>query len=116
MINLLHLFANEEQTVTFAAGQPIFEIGDEGREMYVVLSGRVDVILGNTVVETIGPGGIFGELALLNASPRSASIVAHDDCRVFPINEERFYSLVQEHPDFSLHVMNIMAERLRRQT
>jgi CRP-like cAMP-binding protein len=116
MINLLHLFANEEETVSFAAGQSIFEIGDEGREMYVVLDGQVDAIVNDIVLETIEPGGIFGELALLNSSPRSASIVARSDCRLLPINKQRFYSLVQEYPFFSLHVMDVMAERLRRQT
>lgn len=116
MINLLPLFDNEENTVSFTAGQTIFEIGDEGREMYVVLDGQVDVVVDNQVLETIEPGGIFGELALLNSTPRSASIIARSDCRVLPINEQRFYSLVQEFPFFSLHVMNIMAERLRRQT
>lgn len=121
MINLSNLldneqFNDEQERVSFAAGQTIFEIGDEGHEMYVVIEGQVDVIINSKVIETIEPGGIFGELALINSSPRSASVVARSDCRLMPINEQRFFSLVQEFPSFSLQVMKIMAERIRRQT
>jgi CRP/FNR family transcriptional regulator, cyclic AMP receptor protein len=116
VINLLYLFTSEQETVSFTAGQTVFEIGDEGRDMYVVLDGQVDVVVNNKVLETIEPGGLFGELALISSSPRSASVIARSDCRLMAINEQRFFSLVQEFPFFSLHVMSIMAERIRRQT
>ena len=62
------------------------------------------------------PGGIFGELALIDSSPRSAAAVAHTDCRLAVIGERRFIFLVQQTPYFALEVMSVMAQRLRRQT
>ncbi|HEU5100134.1 MAG TPA: Crp/Fnr family transcriptional regulator [Roseiflexaceae bacterium] len=61
-----------------------------------------------------GPGGIVGEMALIDDRPRSATAVAATDCRLVPIDERRFTFLVQQTPMFALAVMRVMAERLRR--
>ncbi len=112
----LRLFRNDEDAEFYPAGETIFEAGDVGEYMYVVNQGEVEVVLNGRVIETVEAGGILGEMALIDNSPRSAAAVAKTDCRLFPLNRRRFTFLIQEHPFFALHVMSIMAERLRRQT
>jgi len=98
----------------FAAGQPIFIEGQPGDVMYMVKEGEVDLFIHGKVVETLGPGGILGEMALIDRKPRSASAVARTDCQLVPINEGRFQFLVQQTPYFSLEVMRVLVHRLRR--
>ncbi len=105
-------FASEQRG--FAAGQIIFSAGESGDVMFVVKEGEVDVLVGNQVVETIGAGGIFGEMALIDRNPRSASAVAKTDCQLVPIDEARFKFLVQQTPFFAIEVMRVMARRLRQ--
>jgi len=115
-LNLLSLFRNEKQIENYSAGQCIFSAGDPGTVMYVVTEGAVDVIANGRVIETIEAGGILGELALVDQSARSATAVAKTECKLAAIDERRFTFLVQETPFFALHVMGVMARRLRRQT
>ncbi len=84
--------------------------------MYAVVEGEVQIVLRGKVLETIGEGGIFGELALLDDRPRSASAIAGTDCRVAVIDLKRFTVLTQQTPFFAVEVMGVMAERLRRIT
>ncbi|MGH8580744.1 MAG: cyclic nucleotide-binding domain-containing protein [Gammaproteobacteria bacterium] len=110
------IFKNEPDLLTFAAGQVIFAIGEPGDGMYAVLKGEVDMMMGKRVLETVKDGGIFGELALIDQSPRSAAAVAKPACRLARISEERFAFLVQQTPYVALQVMRVMAYRLRRET
>jgi CRP-like cAMP-binding protein len=64
-------------------------------------------------VEEIGAGGIFGEMALIDQSPRGATVTAVEDCEVIPIDERLFIILVQRSPYFGLEVMRILVGRLR---
>jgi CRP/FNR family cyclic AMP-dependent transcriptional regulator len=99
---------------SFATGATIFAAGDKGDAMYVVRTGEVVIERGGQVMETLGPGGIFGEMALIDGSPRSATARAKTDCVVAPINEKSFLFLVHETPFFAIAVMRTLAERLRR--
>jgi CRP-like cAMP-binding protein len=96
-------------------GDVIFNEGDAGDYMFIVQEGLVDIILNGKVVETVGEGGILGEMALVDQESRSAGAVAKTDCRVVPVSQKQFTFMVQETPYFALQVMHIMAERLRRQ-
>ncbi|HUC45145.1 MAG TPA: cyclic nucleotide-binding domain-containing protein, partial [Hyphomicrobiaceae bacterium] len=71
----------------FAAGEKIFVEDDEGSAMYVVRSGRVNIITYGTVLESVGPNGMFGEMALIDGSPRSATAVACEASEVAPIDK-----------------------------
>ena len=108
----LSLFRNAE-TREFAAGEIIFSAGEEGTVMYVVAEGEVDIWVGPVFAETVTPGGIFGEMALIDRSVRSADAIAKTDCRLIPLDQRRFQYLISETPFFALQVMKIMAERLR---
>ena len=76
-------------------------------------SGEVDLAVGGTVVETVGPGGIFGEMALIEHEARSATAIAKTPCELVPIDERRFSFMVQQTPNFAMHVLRTLAHRLR---
>jgi len=112
----LDLFHNTDRWQAYHAGDAIFRVGDRGDRMYVVLEGKVRLSASGRELELLGPGGVFGEIALIDSGPRSADAVAVSDCRVVPIDESWFKFLVQQTPFFSLQIMRVMAERLRRTT
>jgi CRP/FNR family cyclic AMP-dependent transcriptional regulator len=97
----------------FKAGEVIFKQGDAARELFVIQSGEVEIRLGNRVLETLPQYGIFGEMALIDAAPRSATAVAATDVKVVPIGEKQFLFLIGNTPHFALNVMRTMAARLR---
>ena len=81
--------------------------------MYVVLEGSLDIMISDAVVETVGEGGIFGEMALIDDSPRAASAIARTACRLVSVDRKRFHLMVDRNPSFSTLVMKLMADRLR---
>lgn len=96
-----------------AAGTDIFNEGDPGDKMYVVKEGDVDLSINGKIVASVGVGGIFGEMALIDNKPRSATAHAKINCVLVPINEARFLELVHQKPSFALEVMKVLVERLR---
>src|SRR5262245_21783525 len=110
----LNLFQHTSNVETFSAGQQIIEEGQPGDVMYVIQEGQADIRLGKKVIDTAGPGGIIGEMALLSDKPSSASVVAKTDCRLVPVDEKQFVYLVHQSPYFAIQVMRVLADRLRR--
>ncbi len=96
------------------AGETLFEKGEAGADMYLVLEGKIDVRVGDRVVESVGMHGIVGEMALLDNAPRSATAVAASAGEVAVIDRSVFLDLVRENPAFSLYVMQRMAMRIRK--
>lgn len=94
----------------------IMNEGEGGVFMYIVLEGRVAISIKSKVVERIGPGGIFGEMALVDQSPRAASAVAETDCSLLSINRGDFLSLVKSNPAFAVSLLRALADRLRYMT
>jgi CRP/FNR family cyclic AMP-dependent transcriptional regulator len=113
-MKLPEVFANPVNIRSFAKGTPIFSIGDDSGEMFVVQSGEVDIVINGKVVETIGPDGFFGEISLIDETTRTADAIARTDCRLLPVNRHHFLYMVDEMPQFALHVMKGMADRLRK--
>ena len=113
-MNPADLFRLDTETTNLSPGEAVFRQGEKGEELFVLLEGDVDVVVGDRVVEAAGRGAILGEMALIDNSPRSASAIARTACRLVAINRKRFIFMVQQTPNFSLHVMKVMAERLRR--
>ena len=97
----------------YAAGQVVFQQGEDGDAMYGVRDGEVAIVIGDVEVEVVGPGGFFGEMALIDHGPRSASAVAKTAAHLVTIDERRFQFMVQQTPFFSLDVMRVLAKRLR---
>lgn len=111
----ISLFRNATDFKTFSAGETIFQEGQPGDVMYIVKEGEVNVLVHGMVIYTIrGPGGMLGEMALIDTQPRSATAVAKTACKLIPIDQKRFTFLVQQTPFFAVEVMRTMAERLRR--
>lgn len=98
----------------FRSGEIIFRQGEPRTFMFVVNEGEVEIRIGERVVEVVEPAGIFGEMAMIDGSPRTATAVARSDCKLVPIDEKRFQFLVQQTPYFAIEVMRILAGRLRR--
>src|SRR5262245_27052734 len=108
------LMAVDDRPLTLQAGQYLFKQGDPASEMYVVRTGSVTLEAGGRILETVGPGGVIGEMALIDPVPRSATAVAGLDCTVTVVNEYTLLELVRKVPGLSLEIMRIMAGRLRR--
>ena len=94
----------------------IMNEGEGGVFMYVVLEGRVAISIKSKVVERIGPGGIFGEMALVDQSPRAASAVAETESSLLSINRSDFLSSVKTNPVFAVSLLRALADRLRFMT
>jgi CRP/FNR family transcriptional regulator, cyclic AMP receptor protein len=102
----------------YDVGDVIFEEGSSGRELYVVLDGKIDIakITGTTktLIVTLGKGEFFGEMAVIDGSSRSATaIAAAPKTRVMRINHARFVYLVSQQPAFALMIMDALSKRLR---
>ena len=100
----------------FPAGALIIKEGEPGHVMYIVKEGIVEIRAGGRLLESVAPGGIVGEIALIDAKERSASVVARTDCQLLPVDEEQFVLLVEQVPYFALQVIRVLAARLRRAT
>ena len=112
-MNRLDVFRHAE-SLTFEAGYVIFSAGDEGHHMYAIVEGSVAIKDGEFLLETLSAGDVFGEMALIDRSPRSATAVTVSPARVVQVDEKTFERLVQQTPYFALDVMSVMAARLRR--
>ena len=101
----------------FDVGDIVFEEGSTGRELFVVLDGRIDIVkrdgASKTTIVTLGKGEFFGEMAVIDGSARSATAIsAAPKTRVMRINHARFVYLVSQQPAFALMVMDALSKRL----
>jgi CRP-like cAMP-binding protein len=94
----------------------LFRANDPATQMFGVISGQIELRKGDLRITTIGPNGVFGELALVDAAPRSLDAVATVPTVLAAIDRRLFLFLVTETPMFALQVMSTMAERLRALT
>jgi len=94
----------------------IMKEGEAGVFMYVVLSGRVAISIKSKIVEWVGPGGVFGEMALVDQSPRAATATAETDCDLLSINRGDFLTMVKTNPVFVVSLLKAAADRLRDMT
>jgi CRP-like cAMP-binding protein len=115
-MSIFEMLRREPDVRTFSAGEAIFTEGETGDCMFAVVEGEVTIRKGERVLEHVHAGGVFGEMALIDKTPRSASAVAVTDCQVVAIAEKRFTYLVQQTPYFALEIMHVLADRLRRNT
>jgi CRP-like cAMP-binding protein len=97
----------------YRAGDVIFREGDPAEELFIIQSGEVEIRLGNRVLEKLPQYSIFGEMALIDAAPRSATAVAASDVKLVPVGEKQLLFLISNTPHFALNVMRVMARRLR---
>lgn len=113
-MSAIQLLRNEQDVMHIPAGQTIFQEGDAGDAMYVVLEGAVEIVHRDKVIDEVETGSIFGEMALVDDQPRSASAIAKTDSQIARVTQQRFEFLVQYSPFFAVEVMRVMAKRLRQ--
>ena len=107
------LTGNDIGTRRIRAGGVIFREGETADELFVIKSGYVRIQVGNRTMADLTTDNIFGEMALIDSEPRSATAVAITDVELVPISEKQFLFLVTQTPYFALKVMRILAQRLR---
>ena len=95
-------FSQPDDYMLYTAGQVIFEEGQLGEEMFVLLEGELVITLEGTPIDRLEAGSIFGEMALVDDQPRSATVAAVVDSKLLVINEARFVELLRDHPDFGV--------------
>jgi serine/threonine protein phosphatase PrpC/CRP-like cAMP-binding protein len=102
---------------TFKVGQTVVEEGDEGDALFIVLTGKVKVHAGGSTIVHLGPGQHFGEMALVDKSPRSASVSAEEESRLLLIRRKDFFDLVRKDHDVAVKLLwsflGVLAQRLR---
>jgi CRP/FNR family transcriptional regulator, cyclic AMP receptor protein len=106
-------FFDENSVLRYKAGEFIFHRGDQGKSMYVVLEGKVRIVIGKKTLSVIHEGDIFGDMALIDNAARSANARALTDCAVVAIDAYAFRFLVEKHPEFALDMLRVMANRIR---
>ena len=113
-MNPADLFSRETDTLNLAPGDTLFKAGEPGDAMFILLEGAMDVMVGGKVVERSTRGAIVGEMAIIDQSPRGATVVARESSRLAKIDQRRFLYLIQQNPFFATHVMKVLADRLRQ--
>jgi len=101
------------QARTLQAGEVIFREGEPAQELYVVKSGTVEIRHGTRVLETLQEGGIFGEMALVDQSPRIASATADVYSELLAVDRASLMEAVKAHPAFAMVMLRAVVERLR---
>lgn len=98
----------------FDAGEKVFLEDDLGSCLYYVRSGRIDIVSYGMVLENVEPGGIFGEMAMIDSGPRSAAAIAVEAAELVEIDRPLFLAILREKPEFALSVMQLLVDRIRR--
>jgi CRP-like cAMP-binding protein len=106
-------FKGARNVSSIPSGLVLFREGEPGKEMYVLMQGTAEISVGGDVVEVATPGALLGEMALVDSSARSATVITRSDCKFVAVDRKQFDLLVRESPEFARHVMTVMANRLR---
>ena len=99
--------------VRFAEGRKIMREGQAGVTMYIVMEGKISIAIGDKTVEQLDPGGVFGEMALVDQSPRTASATADSECALLSINRDTLIALVKSDASVGMAMMRCVADRIR---
>ena len=104
---------NAGANVTFASGSVVFNKGDPGSCMYVVQSGVIEMMIGDTIIEVCGPNEAIGFMSMVDNAPRSSTARVKEACELSAIDQRKFRFMVDEVPNFALYIMGAMARRIR---
>jgi CRP/FNR family transcriptional regulator, cyclic AMP receptor protein len=100
-------------SVSYAAGSIVFSKNDPGSCMYIVQSGVIEMMIGDTVVETCGPNEAIGFMSMVDGAARSSTARVKEACELSLIDQRKFRFMVDEIPNFALYIMGAMARRIR---
>jgi len=99
--------------VGFPSNHTIFSQGQEGRSLYIVVSGEVKVHIGDRTLATLGKGACFGEMAVFDAEPRSASIMTLERCDCLLLTQQQLYEAIDETPEIAINIIRLLSRRIR---
>ena len=111
--DMTQVTAGLRDVVSLRPGEFLFLEGDEADCLYIVKQGTLRVVRGDAIFETLRPGSIVGEMALIDEHRRSASVIAGNHAELYRVDEAKFLSLVEHTPRFALVVMRVLSGRLR---
>jgi len=100
-------------SVTYAAGSIVFNKNDPGACMYIVQSGVIEMLIGDTVIETCGSNEAIGFMSMIDGAARSSTARVKEACELSLIDQRKFRFMVDEVPNFALYIMGAMARRIR---
>ena len=98
---------------TFEKGQYIVNEGDLGKELFMIVKGEVEVVVGGNVVAVMKEGAGFGEMALIDSQPRSADIIARNDVLVLKMESDDFLEILKQRDEVALGVIRALTGRIR---
>ncbi len=99
--------------LSFPANHTIFTEGHEGRSLYIVVSGRVRVHIGNQEIVQLDTGTCFGEMSLFDAEPRSASVTTLAPCECLMLTQQQLYEAIDETPGIAVNIIRLLSRRIR---
>ena len=112
----LQAIARAVKEIDHKAGTVIAREGDPGIGLFIIASGKADVSIGGKKKSSLGKGDFFGEIALLDGGPRTATVTATTPVRLYGLTEWTFRGLMQQDPKIAIKVLVAMAGRLRNAT
>jgi CRP/FNR family transcriptional regulator, cyclic AMP receptor protein len=108
------IFAREAcPVISVAAGETVFRQGDAGATMYVILSGHVEMVNGDRVIERLGTEEAFGMMSLIDTLPRTATARVSEDAQLAVIDRKKYQFMLHELPSFSAFLIHTLANRVR---
>jgi len=100
-------------TLSFQSGTTVFNKGDTGQCMYIVQSGVIEMMIGDKVIEVVGPNEAIGFMSMIDQAPRSSTARVRETCELSVIDARMFRFMVDEVPNFALYIMGVLARRIR---
>jgi CRP/FNR family cyclic AMP-dependent transcriptional regulator len=108
------VFAREAcPVIDVQAGTTVFQLGEPGATMYVILSGRIDMVNGDKVIESLGAQEAFGMMSLIDALPRTATAQVTEDAQLAVIDRKKYQFMLHELPSFAIFLIQTLANRVR---
>lgn len=98
----------------FPANHTIFRQGEEGRSLYIIVSGRVKVHIGDKKLAEVDQGKYFGEMAVFDTQPRSASVTTIEPCEFLELTQEQLYDAIEETPEIAVNIIRELSRLIRR--
>jgi CRP/FNR family cyclic AMP-dependent transcriptional regulator len=95
------------------AGNYVFHRGDSGACMYIVQSGVIEMVIGDKVIETVGPNEAIGFMSMIDSAPRSSTARVREDSELSVIDQRTFRFMIDEVPNFAMYIMGVLARRIR---
>lgn len=109
----LEFIATRVEDLDFPSGRTLCEQGQSGADFFVILSGQAEVRRNGTVLRTLGPGEFFGEISLVDNTPRSATVVSVTPMRCLVLGPNQFQDVLFQSADIAVQVLHAVATRLR---